>query len=136
MKSFEDPLPEPGDADAILAFLAPFEREGFVPSTLVDRPGVFPWDDKAPEVRLFLDAVYAHGFVRPFDWSSWGAQARAFFDDPERLSRADLCDVVRLLTYHVRQDRFCDGHLSEMIRCGHVAAILRRLARIREGWRL
>ena len=36
-------------------------------------------------------------------------------------------EILKLLTTHVRNDRFCDNHLSAMIRNGHIAAILLRL---------
>ena len=47
--------------------------------------------------------------------------------DPEKVATASLEDVRRLLTLHMRKERFCEGHMAEMIRSGHIVALLRRL---------
>ena len=43
--------------------------------------------------------------------------------------------LARLLTAEIRRDRFVDGQLAGAIESGHISAILRRLAGIREGLR-
>ena len=52
---------------------------------------------------------------------------------PDRLEQADLLDICRLLTTHVRKERFCSGHLPEMLECGHISQVLRRLQAIRHA---
>lgn len=39
--------------------------------------------------------------------------------------------MQKLLTTHVRKERFCSGHLAGMIENGHILALLKRLAAIR-----
>ena len=56
-----------------------------------------------------------------------------FFADPARVAAADPQTIRQLFTVHVRKDRFCDGHLWQMVSCGHIAALLRRLGEIRGG---
>lgn len=71
-------------------------------------------------------------FVQPFDWVEWQSTAERIFNDPNRLSKATLKTCIKLITLHVRKDRFVGGHFGEMVRCGHITAILRRLAELRE----
>ena len=46
---------------------------------------------------------------------------------------ADSEPILKLLTTHVRKERFCEGHLAAMFEDGHIVALLRRLKVIREG---
>lgn len=62
-----------------------------------------------------------------FDWPAWQDEAQRFLD-PEVVMTASLDEVRRLLTLHVRKERFCDGHLDGVIRSGHLTALLQRLA--------
>lgn len=43
---------------------------------------------------------------------------------------ATLDEVRKLLTLHVRQDRFVEGRLRDMIANGFIAALLRRLGEL------
>jgi hypothetical protein len=51
-------------------------------------------------------------------------------DHPALLSKANLQTLRKLLTAHVRADRFTEGHLAGMIESGHIAMILKRMAEI------
>jgi len=75
----------------------------------------------------FYKALYGAGLVTEFDWMKWTGRAQEHVNRPELIEEADFETICKLLTVHVRNDRFCDNHLSEMIRNGHVAAILIRL---------
>ncbi len=59
-----------------------------------------------------------------FDWVRW----RAEVSDPTALGGADVLTLRKLLTFHVRADRFSEGHLISAFEKGHITAILRRLA--------
>lgn len=59
-----------------------------------------------------------------FDWVRW----RAKVSDPTALGGADLLTLRKLLTFHVRADRFSEGHLISAFEKGHITTILRRLA--------
>jgi hypothetical protein len=83
-------------------------------------------------VDRLVDALYAGGFIEPFDWPSWQDQAKEYVDHPDLLASADLEVLQKLFTTHVRKERFCSGHLAAMIRCGHLTAVLKRLAEIRQ----
>jgi len=75
-------------------------------------------------------ALYDAGLILDFDWMEWTGRAQEYVNRPELIKDADLDAVCKLLTTHVRNDRFCDNHLSAMIRNGHIAAVLRRLAEL------
>jgi len=62
-----------------------------------------------------------------FDWPAWKSEAQRF-RARNAVETTSLEDVRRLLTLHVGADRFNEGHFGEMIRSGHIAAVLRRLA--------
>ena len=88
-------------------------------------PGMFAeGDDFIP----FIEALYSAGLVTEFDWMKWTHQAQRYVDQAHLIENADLLTLQKLITTHVRNDRFCDNHLSAMIKNGHMAAILLRLA--------
>lgn len=88
-----------------------------------------PYVEYTPEAQHVMSAVYAHHLLVTFDWGAWQEEARRFLD-PQVLARASLDELRRLLTLHVRADRFSEGHFAAMITSGHIAAILRRLGEL------
>ena len=119
--------------DAVLDFLPTFEREDFVPSKVEAPPGQFPYHVFAEELSQFHQVLYDNGFVLSFDWPSWQEEAQRYYEQPELLRTADLQVLRKLITLHVRKERFCEGHLPAMVKCGHITAILRRLKELREA---
>lgn len=133
--------PTAADIDALLAFLPALDRAAFEPGRWhepqeVER-GVFtlPAYSFDEGVIRFVDACYAHDWVTPFDWPAWQDEAERLTDDPEAIARADAATIRKLITVHVRKDRFCEGHLAAMFQAGHITRLLRRLAEIRERMR-
>jgi hypothetical protein len=118
------------NARAILAFLPVLEAPGFRFGEMVAKPAQFPYARMAPEVAGLVQALYGSGWVEPFDWSEFQDEAIGYFENPSRLETVDLETVRKLLTLHVRKDRFCEGHFLEMLEKGHIQAILRRLAQL------
>lgn len=80
-----------------------------------------------PAVYEFMDVCYENGLVQGFDWVAWTKVGRRYMKDPARVASARLTTCTKLITAHLRAERFCDGHLEEMLRSGHITAILRRL---------
>ena len=80
----------------------------------------------------FGHVVAGIGWIKPFDWPAWQGRAEEFVARPEEMERASLHDIQRLLTTHWRKERFCDGHLAEMLECGHFESLLGRLAALLE----
>lgn len=86
-----------------------------------------------PEVLIeFLLEVEARGLLRT-DYQAFVSALRPALDEPERIAELSLDECLLLLTYHVRTDRFVDGHLAAMLRRGDLSAILHRLSTLRRS---
>jgi ADP-ribosyl-[dinitrogen reductase] hydrolase len=130
----KDSVPEIGlqQIDAILKYLPTFEKEDYQFGQWVEPEGGFPYFSFSPEVDEFIDALHKQDVIIPFDWTSWSEEAEHYQTDAEALETADLLTLCKLLTVHVRADRFVEGHLASVFESGHITAILRRLKQIRE----
>lgn len=89
------------------------------------------WMSYSAEVLAFIRACGESAWLQPYDWMAWIPEADRYFRAPATLSTAGVETIRKLLTLHVRRDRFYEGHLATVIESGHIAAILRRLAEIR-----
>lgn len=79
-------------------------------------------------VHEFMKACYENAFVQSsFDWVGWASEGRRYMKDPVLVGSARLATCIKLVTAHLRAERFCDGHLEDVLRSGHITAILRRL---------
>lgn len=97
-------------------------------------PGVIqmPWFSYSEEVLAFIQACYENDWVdSAFNWVEWQDDALRYWDSPDLLADASPQTLQRLLTVHLRKDRFVEGHLASAIENGHLAAILHRLQHIR-----
>jgi len=81
-------------------------------------------------VHDFEEACYENGFIHSFNWGAWTFKARQYFDDPAPVMDAGLLTCVKLVTAHIRAERFCDGHLQDAFNSGQLIAILRRLKQL------
>lgn len=123
--------------DRLLAFLPDFEAP--TPSgewdggeRQADGAIIMPWFKQADFLDRFVAACYEGDWVRPqFDWSAWQPEAARYEKDPTLVASADVETLERLLTCHIRADRFVEGHLGAMVESGQITAILRRLRQLR-----
>ncbi len=95
-----------------------------------------PMYDFSDHASRFIDDMYTLGWVKTdFDWPTWARtpEAQRLVNDAEALKTASAEDLARLLTAHLRQDRFCEGHLGEMFDTGHLTAIVVRAAALLEA---
>lgn len=131
----EDAAPEigPEQLDVVLQYLTVFEEGAFAPGEWREPEGQFRWFSFRPEVEAFVRTLYEQGIILPFDWPNWTQEAEGYQVDPGNLDGVDLLTLRKLLTVHVRADRFAEGHLASMFENGHIVAILRRLRHIRES---
>jgi hypothetical protein len=120
------------DIDAVLAFLPYFERLDNVKYNIDSASTLDPYT-YSDGVREFVQTLHDRELVLAFDWPEWQHRAGLFVEKPELLEDASLDTLVRLLTTHVRKDRFDAGHLAAMIECGHILAILVRLRALRNS---
>jgi hypothetical protein len=131
----KDSVPEVGleQIDAILKYLSIFEKPGYQFGQWVEPEGQFPYFSFSPEVDEFIGALRKQGVIIPFDWRNWRKEAARYQTNPEALETADLLTLRKLLTVHVRAERFSEGHLASVFESGYIMAILRRLKQIRES---
>ena len=92
----------------------------------------FTFPEYHPTVYALMKAFRENNFVQPFDWMKWQPFAEKIVHEPNRLSKARLRTCVKLITLHIRRDHFCAGHFGGMVSCGHITAILQRLAVLRK----
>jgi len=118
--------------DSVLAYLPVFQRPGFKFGEWVYKEGELPHYQYSPEVDRFVSALYAANLVYPFDWGQFVERAQRYRDEPDLLASADLLTLRKLLTTHVRADRFNEGHLAAELESGHIVAILKCLQELRE----
>jgi hypothetical protein len=60
-------------------------------------------------------------------WPEWQDEAAAAMRDGAAFTCGDRQTLRRLLTVHVRKERFCEGHWDESVESGHVTALVRSL---------
>jgi len=125
--------------DKVLRFLPIFEQSGYEffkwgdgSFYFEDGSNVFPAPIYSADVDEFVETLYEEGFIICFDWIKWQDEAEQLFLDPNALKTAGVETLQKLLTTHIRKDRFCEGHLAGMLSEHHITAILRRLSEIRD----
>ncbi len=126
----EIPKFELADLDAILSFLPTLSNPDFVFGEWKTPPGQFPHYFFSPETLQFLKAL--DKLIIVFDWPAWHEEAAHYLEIPDALAKADLLTLRKLITIHVRAERFNEGHLAAQYKNGHLVAILARLKKIRE----
>lgn len=128
------------DVDALLAYLPWLES---VERAMRDGGPVDPDHDvsalheRMPAATIerlydFLDELYARGWMVVFDWGRWDIGKPAF-DDPAMIADFDLSTLRRELTTIGRADHFAGGTCESALARGVYAAIVRRLAELREN---
>lgn len=124
--------------DQLLAFRPIFEAPGFEPvESWAGRersPGVFTWPYPrySDAVDKFIDAVLQEVWM---DRDYALKDVNTWFENPALIKRASLDDIKTLLSFAVRKEKFCDGHVEGMIKGGHVQLVLRRLSEVRDEYR-
>ena len=122
------PIPWDGVRNAV-KYLPRFEKPGFFFGRWNDvKVGGFPpvyWEPSKP-VERFVRGLYDDGLIVTFDWPSWD-YGKELGPNHEAISQLDALTCLKLLTMHVRADRFTEGHLSCVFEDGTIASILRRL---------
>lgn len=126
-------VPSIEQLDAVLGFLPTLENPDFVPSTMDLKPGVMPYHVFHEDMIRFVRTLYECGFVVEFNWPDWQDEAVHIFESPDLISAADLLTIRKMITVHVRKQRYLDGHISEMVSCGHIAQLLRRVKVLRDA---
>ena len=123
--------------DALLEFLPYFQnkrsRFGKEPDVEnhVHRPSLL-----SKKAIQFIGLCETTHFIQPFDWGAWIQDHPRVANRGDGIEELSLEELGKLLTAHVRGDRFCDGHLLEVMRSGQMARLLERLLQLREPRRI
>jgi len=117
--------------DAVLVFIPLFKSRDTELYKIDTETSFLDPYQYSKDVDSFINTLYQESFVISFDWTAWQDEAKRFVDNPKLLNLADISTLQKLLTTHVRKERFCSGHLAGMINTGHILAILKRLKAIR-----
>jgi len=108
-------------AHAIVASYRALETE-----ELALHPGPSP-------VEQFAVRAVALGLEEPgFDWRDWEPVETGAFENPDFAVDADAETLKRLMTAHMRTNRFVGGHLERMQEEGVLARIVDRLSQLAE----
>ena len=94
--------------------------------TAPDGPFILPIWIPSDSMRDFIQGLYDRGLMMNFDWTAW-EYGRDLAGDFDRIARSNAQTCLKLLTAHVRSDRFVEGHLAAELKGGGITAILRRL---------
>lgn len=124
-----NPLLTSDNLQAVLEFLPVFEQSDFSPGEWITQEGHLPSFSYTPAVLDFIRALSGNGFIQPFDWMNW-REGEQLIDKPTLIRKANLQTLRKLLTSHVRADRFSEGHLAGTFESGHMKMILTRLAEV------
>jgi len=81
----------------------------------------------SPLLEKISSGIQESGLKFPFDWPAWQDEAQRICYEPGLLESADLETIRRLLTLHLRKERFCEGHLAAVCEEGLMLRTLQRL---------
>lgn len=132
-------MPEPSRADLVSfgRFAEAFSEADFSPGVWHPADEIEPgllavgWWQPSKIVAEWEHAIYDRHVIDPdADYLSeeFGARVREYQREPTRLDDAELDELRAVLTYVVRGERFCDGHIESMFVSGVAQHATRRLA--------
>lgn len=79
----------------------------------------------------FLDALNYTGFVESFDYLSWSqernAQIASIKEVAAEVKNADLEELRKLVTMHIRIERFSEGHIQKLYEEGFFHRLFEKL---------
>src|SRR5690348_11333286 len=96
------------DWQKLVAFRETFEKKSFSAGRWVEEEGYFPFFSYSRSAKMFIETVYEAGIIEKFDWGKWQSKAERLVLDPKALKSASLGTLRKLITTHVRKDRFCE----------------------------
>lgn len=83
----------------------------------------------------FLDALNYTGFVESFDYISWAKERNKATDSVEdaaaEVDEADLEELRKLMTMHIRIERFSEGHIQKLYEAGFFNSFFDRLNKLK-----
>ena len=87
-----------------------------------------------PDLHPFLGSLESTGFIEPFDWQAWvDAIGEEKVSDTNYVASADLNAIRKLMTAHLRLERFNAGHIQELFTSGYMDSVATRLQNLNTG---
>ena len=132
-RSMDMPMPTQAEVDELLAFLPVFSAPEYEPVRQwhggpAGKPqSLTPFPEYDDAVEAFIDAASKDCWKDRFYVSSGASR---MLEEDGRIQGASLANIKSMLTFCVRGERFCDGHVGDIISKGYVMRILERLAEI------
>ena len=83
-----------------------------------------------PVFRNFFTQLDFSGLVEPFDYHAWLEEEKIELESEEILAQADLELLSKIVTTHLRLDRFVEGHLSALMEKGYFLKVLERIEQL------
>lgn len=130
--------PTQADIDELLAFLPVFSAPDYAPvrqwhgGPAGEQKSLAPFPEYDDAVRAFIKVAHKDCWTdRTYDPS----EVSLMLEEARGIDQAGLSDLQRMLTFCVRGERFCDGHIGHMIESGRLVQILERLKEIADGQR-
>lgn len=80
-----------------------------------------------PDLHAILVALDKTGFIAPFDWNAEFGNRLNDLTSDALLRNADLETLRKVLTAHIRLNRFSEGYLDAVIKQGKWTTIMSRL---------
>jgi len=127
-------LPTLDDIDELVAFLPKLYADDFKGlkemriEDYADGSISFPHADYEPLVYEFME-VASRDCWCDYDYSA--ASSGKPLDDPSHVANASIEEIKSMLTWCIRGERFCSGHVGAMIREGKIRMLLERLSELR-----
>jgi hypothetical protein len=119
--------------EVLLHFLPIFEKEGYIFGEVVVEKGQFPFASLSKDSQEFIRSAYDNNWVVSFDWIAWkDSDEGQHYQSLDALQEADIEALRKVLTTCIRQDRFVEGLMLDLLEQGYITAILRRLKEICE----
>ena len=128
-------LPTLDDIDELVAFLPKLYADGF------EAQKEMRIEDYPDGSVSFPHAIYdplVHEFMQKASQDCWcdfeysRATSGQPLNDPAHVAIASIDEIKSMLTWCIRGERFCDGHVGAMIEEGKIRMLLERLIVLRE----
>lgn len=106
-----------------ISFLENKNNNPYITYTTPDNPTLYY--KYAPEIEGFIN--YAYEKLLASSWVQFQEEAKKYIEDPKELENAGIEILKKLITLHIRKERFVEGHIARTIDCGHFIALLKKL---------
>jgi hypothetical protein len=82
-------------------------------------------------VHEFIQHCRSLGLVVDFEWRDWEGRTAYLKDSSQKVRRAGIATLIKLITAHIRYDEAHEGWLGHVFEEGHILEILLRFREIR-----